>query len=384
MFALYCEKIFDGEVWLQDHAVLVQGGNVSALLPGNAVPTKVQTQVLEEGYLVPGFVDLQVNGGGGLMLNSAPALATVECMARAHRGRGTTALLPTVISDRRAVYAAAVEAVVAARAAGHSGILGLHIEGPFFAPARRGAHRKEMIRQISCGDIAWLCEQARRLPLLLTLAPERCTPEQIRQLSEAGIRVCAGHSEASFDQVQAALQAGLSGFTHLYNAMSPLTAREPGMVGAALADENSWVGIIADGHHVHAASLKVAHRAKAAGRLYLVSDAMATVGAAEAVFEIYGESIRERGGRLVNREGSLAGSAIGLADAVRYCHREVGLPLAECLRMASLYPASFLGLQDSLGRLAAGVPANLTWLDGGLQVRKTWLAGDARNHPPNP
>ena len=380
MHALLCNKVFDGTRWHQRSAVLLDQGRVHSIVRETDLPADCSSETIASGLLVPGFIDLQVNGGGGVMLNSEPSASSIEQIASAHRASGTTALLPTVISDRREVHAAAIEAAVEARQAGHPGILGLHIEGPFFAPERRGAHKADMIRPLEDSDIDWLCEEASRLPIMLTLAPERCSPAQVRKLTEAGIRVCAGHSEASYAQVEAALAAGLAGFTHLFNAMSSLTSREPGMVGAALDHAASFVGIIADGHHVHPAAIRVAHAAKASGHLYLVSDAMATVGTAASAFEIYGETIREEQGRLVNSEGNLAGSAIGLSDAVGYCVDTVGLALEESLRMASLYPARFLGLEEQMGQLTQGALANICWLDDDLRVGRTWLAGEAQDH----
>ena len=254
-----------------------------------------------------------------------------------------------------------------------SAVLGIHIEGPFFAAARRGTHQADRLRQPTAADIDWLRSLA-DMRCLTTLAPEVMAPGMIRQLSSAGIVVSAGHSAASWAQLQQARREGLRGFTHLFNAMSPLTAREPGVTGAALDSGDCWLGIIADGHHVHPASIRVAHRCAGAGKLFLVSDAMATVGSGQPWFTLYGERITARDGRLLNAEGALAGSAIGLVDAVRYCHRVVGLPLEECLRMASLYPAEFIG-EQRLGRIAAGSRADLVLLDENLQVNATWVAG---------
>jgi len=303
-------------------------------------------------------------------------------MLAAHRATGTTSMLPTLMSDTREVQQAAVDAVREARAGGNAGIAGLHIEGPFFEPGRRGAHSASMIRPPQAQDIDWLCS-IQDLPLLVTLAPEHAHTGQIGQLARSGVHVCAGHTNASYQEVRDAAKEGLHGITHLFNAMSPLTSREPGTVGAALDDDSLWAGIIADGHHVHPASIRLAHRAKPAGKLVLVTDAMATVGGDSTAFEIYGEEIRERDGRLVNADGVLAGSAIGMIDAVCYTHRTVGLPLEECLRMASLYPAAVLKLDDSLGRIASGYRADLVHFDENFTVYNTWLAGQRLSHIPS-
>lgn len=378
--ALRAARLFDGEQWHTDCGVLLAGAHVHALLPAADIPDSLPCQDVADGFLVPGLVDLQVNGGGGLLFNNAPSADTVLHIAAAHRRCGTTALLPTLLSDTAAVLEAGVAAVRSARSSAQpqaEAILGIHIEGPFFAATRRGTHREDRLRQPTQEDIDWLCGLA-DLRCLATLAPEIMAPGMIRQLAAAGIIVSAGHSAASWAELEQARQDGLRGFTHLFNAMSPLTAREPGVTGAALDSGDCWLGIIADGHHVHPASIRIAHRCAAPGKLFLVSDAMATVGGGQNWFTLYGERITARDGRLVNAEGALAGSAISLLDAVRYCHRVAGLPLEECLRMASLYPAQFIG-EPRLGRIAPGSRADLVLLDAELQVGATWLAGQCDN-----
>ncbi len=372
--ALTASRVFDGERWLAGHAVVIAGEDIRAVVPTTELPADIRCNDLGEGTLAPGLVDIQVNGGGGVLLNNDPSAEGVISIAAAHRRLGTTSLLPTLISDDPAIQRAAAEAVSAAMAAGEAGVLGLHLEGPFLEPARCGAHRAELIRPIEAGDIEWLCDLDIR-PLVLTLAPEHVAPEQLRQLADAGVLLCAGHTNADRDTVVEAIAAGLRGFTHLFNAMSPLTAREPGVVGAALDDPNTWAGIIADGHHVHPAAIRLAHRLKGAGKLLLVSDAMATVGSSDTGFALYGERIETAGGRLVNAAGRLAGSAIALIDAVRTAHQVVGLELGECLRMASLYPANFLNLGHRLGRLQPGYRADMLFFDEDFTVEGAWLAG---------
>ncbi|MEE4250182.1 MAG: N-acetylglucosamine-6-phosphate deacetylase, partial [Alcanivoracaceae bacterium] len=259
------------------------------------------------------------------------------------------------------------------------GILGLHIEGPFVEAGRRGTHKAEMIRRLEASDIAWLCE-LQAFPIMLTLAPEHVPLQQLRELAAAGILLCAGHTDADYDCIQAAIACGLRGFTHLFNAMSPMSARAPGTVGAALEDSDTWAGIIADGHHVHPTMIDLARRCKAPGKLLLVSDTMATVGATEDCFELYGEQIAVRDGCLINAEGKLAGSAIALIDAVRIAHQRAGIELGECLRMASLYPAAFLKLEKHLGRLQSGYRADLMCFDIEYQVTHTWVAGQHMKH----
>ena len=376
--AVSADRLFDGEVWLDDHGLLLAGARIEALLPRKDIPGDVPHTDLGNTCLAPGLIDIQVNGGGGTMLNNDPSAAGVACIARAHRQFGTTGLAPTVISDTPDTQRAAAEAVAQARAAGEDGVLALHIEGPHFEPARRGTHKAEMIRRISDEDLAWLCS-LQDFPVILTLAPERAAQGQVRALADAGLLVCAGHTDATYEQVQAAIDEGLRGFTHLFNAMSPFEVRAPGTVGAALDSDTTWAGIIADGHHVHPAGIRLAHRAMAPGKLLLVSDAMSTVGGPDS-FQIYGEHITENGGRLVNADGNLAGSSIALLDAVRIAHQQAGLPLGECLRMASLYPAGFLGMGEQLGRLQRGYRADLFAFDERYRVSDTWVAGQHQRH----
>jgi N-acetylglucosamine-6-phosphate deacetylase len=377
--AISAPSIFDGAHFLQNHCVVVRGETVERLMPLAQCPAGLDVVALPEGTLAPGLIDLQVNGGGDLLFNNQPAEQTLIAMLEAHRATGTTAMMPTLISDTPATREQAVSAVRAARAGGHAGILGIHLEGPYFEVARRGAHRAEMIRPPRAEDIAWLCSLT-DLKVIVTLAPEHAATGQIRQLSASGIHVCAGHTNASHAQLVAAMQEGLEGVTHLFNAMSPLTGREPGTVGTALAENALWAGIIADGHHVHPANIRLAQRAKPAGRLVLVSDAMATVGGRRDSFSLYGEELSLEGDKLVNGDGVLAGSAIGMIDAVGYAARTVGIPLEECLRMASLYPAAILGLDDRLGRIASGYRADLVHFDGDFSVHNTWLAGHHLRH----
>jgi len=372
--AISAPRIFDGERFLDAHCVLVRDGLVTDVVPIAGRPGDLEHIALEDGTLAPGLVDLQVNGGGDALFNGSPDIDTLRTIARAHRARGTTALLPTLVSDTRQVQEAGLDAVAAARAAGEQGVLGIHFEGPWFAPARRGAHSAGKLRGMAAEDVDWLCSLT-DFPVLLTLAPETVASEDIARLATAGLYVCAGHTEATFEDIAGAASAGLCGVTHLYNAMSQLAGREPGTVGAALALDDLWAGIIADGHHVHPGALRLAHAAKPAGTLLLVSDAMATVGGTRGSFTLYDEVIEERGGRLVNAAGVLAGSAIALLDAVRYAHREAGLPLKDCLRMASRYPAAAIGLGDTLGRLAPGYRADMLHFSAEFSVYNTWVAG---------
>lgn len=378
--AVRAPRVFDGECWHNDAAVVIEAGVISWLGPAADLPADTPCHMIDDGVLAPGFIDVQVNGGGGVLLNAAPTLDTLRTMVDAHRASGTTAMLPTVISDTPEIQHAAGEAVLAALAAGVNAILGIHIEGPFFAPERRGVHDQRHLRSPRSADIAWLKALAGRCTTVVTLAPEVVGTDTITELASAGVLVCAGHTNASVEQVDAALAAGLRGFTHLYNAMPPIAARAPGPVAAALTDSSSYVGLIADGHHVHPRALGLAVSARGADHVMLVTDAMATMGTTEKSFRLYDQTVTETDGRLVTGDGVLAGSAIGMSDAVRYVYRQVGASLGDALRMAARTPAAFLGLGEQLGSIAPGYRADLVALDSNLMVTCTWVAGEARRY----
>lgn len=381
--ALVGARIFTGEEFLEHQALVINGDVIEALVPAANLPADIPRVALQGGVVAPGFIDLQVNGGGGAFFTSDTSVSAIQTMLDGHRPTGTTSLLPTLISDTREVHQAGVRAVADAVAAGMKGVLGVHVEGPFFDMARRGAHNERYIRKMEQADIDWLVASVKaqhEFKVMLTLAPEHADAGQIRQLTSAGVVVCAGHTDGHYEDVVAALKEGLSGFTHLYNAMRPTTGREPGVVGAALEDGNSWCGIIIDTYHVHAASARIAYAAKPKGKMYLVTDAMSTVGSPEKSFQIYGETIYEKDGCLVNAEGRLAGSAIGMIDAVRLNTDWVGIELAESLRMASLYPAEFMQVDNFLGRIRKNYRADLVHFTDDFNVTHTWVAGDERVH----
>lgn len=369
-------RVLTGDGFRDDLAVVIEHGRITALI-ADAAPqlgSAVEQVDLGGGWLLPGFIDAQVNGGGGVLFNNTPDVDSLRRLAAAHRRFGTTGLLPTLISDDVQVMRRAIDATRAAIAQGVPGVLGIHLEGPYIAPARKGTHDAGKFRVPDADEIA-LAASLDNGVTLLTLAPERVPLESIRALVERGVIVAAGHTAASYEEARAGLDAGIRGFTHLYNAMSPLTGREPGAVGAALEDRDSWVGIIADGVHVHPASLRVALAAKPRGKVMLVTDAMPPVGADNPSYVLYGEVITAVDGVVRNAAGSLAGSALDMATAVRNAVQLLGLPLEEAARMASHYPAQFLNLDDRLGAIAEGYQADLVLLDDALQVRATWIAG---------
>lgn len=377
MKALHAARLFDGTALSHDRVVLFDGPRIAAVVAAAAVPAGAERIDLPESHvLAPGFVDLQVNGGGGVLFNDAPDAATLARIAAAHAGAGTTAILPTLISGSRRQLQAALDAVRAALAEGVPGIAGVHLEGPFIAAARRGIHPAEAIIPITEADLT-LLGAAFPAARLITLAPETVRPEHIRRLVNAGAIVFAGHTDAPYDTVIAGLDAGISGFTHLFNAMSGFLPRAPGAAGAALDRADAFAGIIVDGHHVHDASLRIAFAAKGADALFLVSDAMPTAASDRTGFVLSGERIHLRDGRLVNESGTLAGAHLTLAEAVRNAVHHAGLPLEAVLRMATRTPARAAGLADR-GRIAAGCLADMVALDGDLRVAAVWQQGVRR------
>ena len=379
LYALLPDQLFDGEKILTRHGVVIENGRIQAVLPANAVDPVLPRHRLE-GLLAPGFIDVQVNGGGGVQFNDVTTAEGIAGIGAAHRRFGTTGFMVTLISDTRQKTAEAVAAVSAGLAAQLPGLLGIHIEGPFLNLERRGVHAAAMIRPMEPEDLAILTSLGAGRTLV-TLAPEKIPPEDIRRLAEAGVIVAAGHTAADYATVRRALALGLTGFTHLYNAMPPLAGRDPGPVGAALEDRASWCGLIVDLHHVSAPSLKIAIAAKGAERMMLVTDAMATVGTDLAEFTFQGQRITRTGGRLTTAEGraagTLAGSDLDMATAVRNTVRHLGLPLEQALAMASRVPAAFLRLESELGRIAPGLRASLALLDDDLEVKETWIDGVA-------
>ncbi|NJM31390.1 MAG: N-acetylglucosamine-6-phosphate deacetylase, partial [Rhizobiales bacterium] len=286
-FALTGARVFDGEHFTGEQTVIVEGGHIKTLIPGGVAPEGVDRRDLGGGILAPGFIDIQVNGGGGALLNAAPDVACVRTIAGAHRAFGVTGLLPTVITDAPEVIRAAIDAVRAARDQRVPGVLGIHIEGPFIDVSRKGAHDPRFIRRLTDTDVEEIVS-ARCGKVTVTLSPRQTGATRIARLVEAGVAVSLGHSDATYDEAMAALKAGATAFTHLYNAMSQMTGREPGMAGAAISDRDSFVSVIADGFHVHDAAMQVALAVKRRGRMMLISDAMPPAAGGPDVFHLQG------------------------------------------------------------------------------------------------
>jgi N-acetylglucosamine-6-phosphate deacetylase len=369
-------RLFDGEQVFADRDVVLAGGVIAEIVAtSDAIAAGCELHDLGGNLLAPGLIDLQVNGGGGVLFNEAPTVASLRAMAAAHRCFGTTAFLPTLITDSDAVMDEAVAVVADAIREGVPGIIGIHLEGPHLSPRYKGVHDAARMRDFDAESMARLTSLSEGCTLL-TLAPEVVPVEIISQLKENGVVVFGGHSAATYEETRRALDAGLSGFTHLFNAMSPLHSREPGMVGAALEDNDSYVCIIADGYHVHPATFGITVAAKQVGRTVLVTDAMPTVGSDIKSFDLFGVTIRAEGGRCVTADGTLAGSDIGLITAVKNACRFAGIDQFEALRMASAYAAKAIGLADQLGYIRRGYRANLIELDASMQVRKSWIDGE--------
>ena len=374
--ALENALVFDGDTFVGLRTVTVADGRILDILPeGAARPEGATVEDLGGAMLVPGFVDVQVNGGGGVMFNSERSVDGLRKMAEGHRHYGTTSMMPTLITDEEHVMVEAADAIRAALDEGVPGIRGVHFEGPCLSPARKGTHDAGLFRPLDQGiEAIYLSEGLGRV--IVTLAPEQVPAETITRLTEKGILVSAGHTSASYDQARAGLDAGIRSFTHLYNAMTPMQGREPGVVGCALDDADSWCGMIVDGYHLHAATARNAVRSKAVGKIMLVTDAMGTVGSTEKSFVLYGKRIHAIDGRCANEDGTLAGSDLDMMSAVRNAHQMLGLPLEEALRMASLYPATFLKLADRIGRIAPGYEADFAVITPEtLTVTRTYIAG---------
>lgn len=369
--------IFDGERWHQHSALLVNGDVATGIVAVERIPAGHERIELDGGKLVPGFVDLQVNGGGGILLNEQRDVDAIRTICAAHAPFGTTALLPTLITDTPAITAETLAAGAAAAESKVPGFVGLHLEGPHLSIARKGAHDPKLIRPMQEDDLQVLLAAHASMPILkTTVATESVTAEQVSRLTQAGIVVSLGHTDTSSQAAAALFDAGATLVTHLFNAMSQLGNREPGMVGTALDDGRAWCGLIADGIHVDPKSLSVALRAKRGpARIFLVTDAMSTIGTDMTSFTLNGRTIRRANGRLTLEDGTLAGADLDMISAVRFMHQAIGLDLAEALRMASLYPAQAVGLAPRYGTFGAGSRADIVHLDDALAVRGVWIGG---------
>lgn len=366
----FAERIFDGSRWHDDAALVVEGGRVAAIRP----QSEVGDGVALSGWIVPGFVDLQVNGGGGVLFNNDPSPEGIRTICAAHAGYGTTSMMVTLITDRPEVTACAIQAAEQADAV--PGFLGLHLEGPHLALSRKGTHDPALIRRMEDEDLAMLILAAGTLRhMICTVAPEAVTLEQVADLTSSGAVVSLGHSDTDAATALAYAEAGARMVTHLFNAMSPLGHRAPGLVGAALSDGRIWCGLIADGFHVDGSVMRIALRGKCGpAGIFLVSDAMGTIGSDLTEFTLNGRRVLRNQGRLTLEDGTLAGADIALIDGVRYLVNALGMPLEDALRLASAHPAQAIGVTDR-GNLLPGARADFFTLTPQITAEQVWIGG---------
>lgn len=372
-FALTGARIFDSARTLEGHAVVIEDGRIAGVAPIADIGADIERRAVD-GLIAPGFIDVQVNGGGGVLFNDTRSIEAIRAIGAAHRRYGVTGVMPTFITDQRARMAEAIDAAREALRMKEPGVLGIHLEGPFLNPERKGAHDPQFMRPIEDEDIRLMTSLGAGRTIV-TLAPEMVPMTAISALAKGGALICAGHTAATYATIAEARKQGMRGYTHLYNAMPPLTGREPGPAGAALDERESWCGLIVDLHHVSAPMLRVALAARGCERMMLVSDAMSSVGSDLTEFNLQGRIVRRANGKLTLPDGTLAGSDLDMASAVRNTVNALNVPLEDALRMASLAPAQFLRLDNELGRIAAGYRANLVLLDDDLSVRDTWIDG---------
>jgi len=371
---LIADQLFDGKDIHTDRPISFEDGKIIAF---DTVAGAKELNV--SGLLTPGFIDVQVNGGGGYLFNHETNIQTLTAMTKAHGKYGTTAFLPTLITSDLETLNCAADVISDAISKQLPGVIGVHFEGPHISVPKKGIHSAEHIRELSQQELELYCRDDLGVKII-TLAPENVTVETIKILVENQVIVCLGHSNASYEQTQAALDAGATGFTHLFNAMSALTSREPNMIGAALLDEHSWCGLILDGHHVHQATAKLATQAKAKRKMMLVTDAMSTIGSGQSQFEFDGHQIQLSGDKLTSQTGQLAGSALTMITAINNAQTMLNVSLVEALKMASCYPAEFLNENHQRGQLSLGANADFTLLsttNSSHHVTNTWIGGNA-------
>ena len=370
--ALVGPRIYSGEEFFDNHSLLFEDETIVGIVAKNNIPNEFIVKDVGDGVLAPGFIDLQVNGGGGVLFNNSPSKESLQSMTDAHQFFGTTSIMPTFISDSIEKLEACANAITET-IQDNPAIVGLHIEGPFFSHKYRGTHNELFISEWDPRYIE-LIQNLKELRVILTIAPE-CVPlEQIKLLSSMGVKLQAGHTDADFKRISEAINNGLNGFTHIFNAMSPILPREPGVVGASLHFDEAIASIIVDCHHVHPALVQFAFKQKPKGKLFFVSDAMATIHSDKS-FELYGEVLNDANGKIVNADGKLAGSSITQIDAVKNAVNHCNIPLGEALSMASRYPAEYLGIDDHLGTLNGGCRADLVHFDSDFNVLNVWVSG---------
>jgi N-acetylglucosamine-6-phosphate deacetylase len=371
--AITGSKLFNGIDFIENKALLIEDQHIAGIVNKDAIPTDFQVKKLDGGILSPGFIDLQVNGGGGKLFNNSPDKESLNTIISAHQYFGTTSIMPTVISDSLNILQKCTDTISNEIDNNHS-LLGIHIEGPFFNVKYRGVHQKQYINTINASYLN-LFETLDKFPVMLTLAPECISIKQLKHLKSLGFKILAGHTDANYDQLEEAVKYGLDGFTHLFNAMGQISAREPGVVGSAFDFDETSASIIVDLHHVHPSLINLSFKQKPKGKLFFVSDSMATINHGEPSFELYDEVVSESNGRIINSEGKLAGSSITQIDAIKNAYQKCSIPLESAISMATLYPAEYLGVSDYIGQLKKGYRADLAHFDSNFHVQNVWLAG---------
>jgi N-acetylglucosamine-6-phosphate deacetylase len=366
--ALRHATVIDGDRILPDQAVLIFGDRIEAIIPDQEFSRDREIVDVHHAFVSPGFIDLQLNGAGGVLFNDSISAETLAVMQRTNLLSGTTGFLPTLITTSEANMQRALEVVELYRNQGAGGVLGIHLEGPYINPERKGIHDGTAIRKPSSDLVNSLIACAQKFPVLLTLAPECNDLKVVRTLLDGGVIVSAGHSNGTYEEAVAGFAAGIRVATHLFNAMSPWTGRDPGVVGAILDRPEVAAGIVVDGIHVHYASIRLAKRLKGEG-LFLVTDAVTPTGTSMNSFEFGGQTIYVENGRCVSRDGTLGGALLTMNEAVANSVRHAGIPLLEAVRMATLYPARIIGREGELGRIASGYIANLAIFDQSFAMR---------------
>lgn len=368
--------IFTSEKIVTDKAVVVKEGHIIDLVDPQRIPAQAEIVDLNGASLIAGFVDLQVNGGGGVLLNDDASVEAIKTVLDAHAIFGTTQLFPTVFTPKIERMKELMNSALELRRSGDMRVAGVHFEGPIINSGKAGVHNKENIRKAEHDIIELYIECASKMPTLVTLAPELVEVSIIEKLSNAGVLLLAGHTQATFEQMSTATDAGLQGVTHLYNACSGPSSREPGAVGFALSNDASYFSVIVDGFHVHFASVDVALRCKSPGKAFLVTDAMPALGSDKPSFSIDDLQIFVENGRCQTADGVLAGSALDMATAVRNCVQQVGVNRPEAIRMATIYPAAFARLGDNVGCIQPGAPANLVVCDNEMNISAVYIDGE--------
>lgn len=377
MYALTNCKIYTGLDILNKHAILIDNDRIIDICLESELPEGVDVQNLQGVFIAPGFIDIQLNGCGGVQFNEtleALSIETLELMQQTNLKSGCTSYLPTLITSTDEFMIKAISVMRKYKKRNENQALGLHLEGPYISPKKQGIHNAELIRKPDQKMIDFLCKNSDVIHLV-TLAPEQVENSMIQQLTDAGIKVSMGHTNASYDEATQGVRSGVRLATHLFNAMTTIEGRKPNVVGAVYDSPEVYCGIIADGYHVHWANIRNSWRIKQ-DKLVLVTDASLPAGTDITECTFAGKTIYHKEGKCLDEHGTLAGSALTMIEAVKNVVQEVGIPLDEALRMASLYPAKAIGVNNELGLIAPGKIANLVIFNDDFKIIATILNGN--------